>query len=354
MDTSKKGRSYRKGEYLSEDTRQLIIDELVILGADKTTGSIPRTATSAVADKFRVHRKTVIRAWSDFLTNGNVKPYKRRGNPSGTKLDEEQTRYVEMLKRETPSIQLQTIKEKLEENANVTVSCSTICRTIRSRLHRPWTRKIMHKPAGERFTYDNLRYTETFLQLIVAADPVRLRFFDESGFNTRDCRSRYGHSEKGTRCVEVERYAKSTNLTLNLMIGMDGVKYANTLQGPSDTDTFLQFFAEAANADMDTGSALSCGDIVVIDNAPIHHHRARDVLTPFLENLGIELIYTPRYSPDFNPCEFAFGHLKTLIRNPNYRGLVHDNLEVAIYKAIQTISASDTKSFFLQTGLFKF
>lgn len=86
-----------------------------------------------------------------------------------------------MLKVEKPFTPLFKIQEKLEENANVTVSKNTLSRTVRTKLSgsygKPWSLKRLHKPAGERFTYDNLRYTKTFLQAIAAADPVRLRFF---------------------------------------------------------------------------------------------------------------------------------------------------------------------------------
>lgn len=342
---------------MSGDLRQLIIDELTILGADKTIGFIPRGAKANVANKFKVDVNCVTRAWAQYLERGTAKPCKKVEHHV-TKLDEEQKRYIEMLKLEQPSITLHKIQEKNEENANITVALSTLSKTIRTDLtgssSKPWSRKLLHKPAGERFTYDNLRYTEYFLHTIAAADPVHLRFFDEAGFNSRECRTRYGHSEIGTRCIEVQRYAKSANLTLNLLIGMDGVKYANILHGSSDIDRFLQFFAEAAEADTDTGSALAAGDIVVVDNAPIHHNRARQALTLFLQNIGIQLVYTPTYSPDFNPVECAFGYLKTLVRGPDYRALVHDNLEVAIYRAIQTITAADTRSFFRRTGLFNF
>ena len=130
---------------------------------------------------------------------------------------------------------------------------------------------------------------------------------------------------------------------------MDGVKYANTLHGASDTDTFLQFFAEAAEADTDTGAALTAGDIVIVDNAAIRHHRAKQALSLFLE-----FIYTPRYSTDFNPVEFAFGYRKTVIRSPDHRDLVHENLAVAIYRATETITAGDTRSFFRPTELVQF
>ena len=355
MDTSFKGRTYKRGQPLSEDLKQLILDELISSGADKNTGVIPKGVKSAVADRYKVDKNCVTRVWSNVLHHGTAsRPHESNaGRPQ--KLDEEQVRYVEMIKREKPSATMLEIKEKLEENANISVSKSTVNRTVRNRLSgKPWSRKRLQKSAYERFTYDNLRYTENFLQVIAAADPVRLRFFDESGFNSRDCTSRYGHSEKGTPCVEVQRYSKTSNLTLNMLIGMDGVKYANILNGASDTDSFLQFFAEAAEADSDYGPALAAGDIVVVDNAPIHHHRARHILTLFLQNIGIQLIYTPRYSPDFNPAEFSFCYLKTLLRGPHYRELVHENLEAAIYRAILTISAADTRSFFRQTGLFNF
>ena len=127
-----------------------------------------------------------------------------------------------------------------------------------------------------------------------------------------------------------------------MIIGMDGVKYANTLHGASDTDTFLQFFAEAADADSDSGPALAAGDIVVVDNAPIHHHRARQVVSLFLRNIGIQLVYTPMYSLEFNPAEFSFGYTKTLLRGSNFINFVHSNLEVAIYRAI---TAADARYF---------
>ena len=115
-----------------------------------------------------------------------------------------------------------------------------------------------------------------------------------------------------------------------------------TLYTELQTHTFLQFFAEGADADSDSGPALAAGDIVVVDNAPIHHHRARQFLSLFLQNIGIQLVYNPMYSLEFNPAEFLFGYNKTLLRGSNFINFVHSNLEVAIYRAI---TAADARYF---------
>ena len=119
------------------------------------TEFIPRRTMTLLADKFKVDKNCITRAWSDFLANGKVKPRQRKGR-QGTKLNEEQPRYVEMLKVEKPSTTFKKLQEKLEENADVPVSCSMLCRTIHSRLSggtcKTLTRKLLQK-TGRRKVY---------------------------------------------------------------------------------------------------------------------------------------------------------------------------------------------------------
>eukprot|EP00808_Paulinella_micropora_P030008 g10699.t1 len=54
------------------------------------------------------------------------------------------------------------------------------------------------------------------------------------------------------------------------------------------------------------------GDKLILDNARVH--TARDVVEPLkvlLAGVGVELVFLPAYSPEFNPCELAFGMLNT-------------------------------------------
>ena len=103
----------------------------------------------------------------------------------------------------------------------------------------------------------------------------RLKFFDESGFQLPGCcKPVYGHPRKGEIAVEVHRGQKTPNLTLNLLIGVSGVSYANILDGASNTDTFLIFFHEALHSTDNYGNpCLNPGDIVVEDKCAIHRFR---------------------------------------------------------------------------------
>ena len=56
--------------------------------------------------------------------------------------------------------------------------------------------------------------------------------------------------------------------------------------------------------------ALSVGDSVILDN----HNDGERALESFLNDMGIELTFTPTYSPDLNPVEFVFSKIRTVMR----------------------------------------
>ena len=56
---------------------------------------------------------------------------------------------------------------------------------------------------------------------------------------------------------------------------------------------------------------LRPGDVVVMDNLSSHKGLA---LRRAIEAAGVSLLYFPPYSPDFNPIEYAFAKLNTMLR----------------------------------------
>jgi transposase len=57
---------------------------------------------------------------------------------------------------------------------------------------------------------------------------------------------------------------------------------------------------------------LRNGDVLVLDNAKIHKAEAMlPHLMDVLETIGVRIIYLPAYSPELNPCELVFGHVKS-------------------------------------------
>ena len=101
--------------------------------------------------------------------------------------------------------------------------------------------------------------------------------------------------------------------------------------GPRPLLTFYIFFGVAANAgDAQTDRpALNVGDIVV-DNCPKHHYDGELNLESFLTDLGIELVFTPTYSPDLNPVKFVFLKMRTEMHH-RLRNLVESNLKVRVW-----------------------
>ena len=50
---------------------------------------------------------------------------------------------------------------------------------------------------------------------------------------------------------------------------------------------------------------------VIMDNCSIHHV---DSVADTFEEIGVIVHYLPPYSPDYNPIEFLFSKVKSLIR----------------------------------------
>ena len=60
-----------------------------------------------------------------------------------------------------------------------------------------------------------------------------------------------------------------------------------------------------------------------MDNCPFHHNEGGEVLRDFLDDLNIELVYMPCYSPDFNPAEYVFGKYTM----PKIKGVLEKNVK---------------------------
>lgn len=81
------------------------------------------------------------------------------------------------------------------------------------------------------------------------------------------------------------------------------------MPGSCNTARFVEFLHECS---------LPEGTVVLLDN--VSFHRARDVQA-FAIAANVTLLYTPPYSPWFNPIEGCFS----IVKRAFYRGLAIDN-----------------------------
>ena len=272
-------------------------------------------------------------------------------------MSEEDLELIEALKVRRGSITLQEICEELlaiggfEEN----ISSSTICRVIKNKMPsgKRYTRKKVTHLAKERFTHANMVYTQLFLNYVNSKDPYMVKFFDEAGIQVPSVGTRpYGHSPIGERCVEVIRKCVSPNYTLNALTSLyEGVSYFSILEGPTNTIQFLNFFDEVCQNTSPTTQRplLECGDMVIMDNLSCHHFEGGEMLEDLFNEMGIELLYTPIYSPDLNPAESVFSKVKNAL-NFDLSSVVHYDIKLAVNEAVDLVSSNDMHGFYRNTS----
>lgn len=353
MNVSKKGRTYHLGKSLSDDLRSLVIDKCLKRGGDPAHNFLPVTFTS-IAQEIGVAHNTVSKVWREFCQRRRINPLPKGGDHS-RKLSDGDLELIELLKRVKGSTQLSEIYSVLEEVGDVeSISLSSISRAIKSKLlsGKQYSRKKITHVAKQRFTDENIVYTQLFINYLAAKDPAKIKFFDEAGVKIPEIGTRlYGSAPVGERCVEVVKKVESPNATLNLLISVNGPEYMNIIDGATNTVHFWNFFWEASQAaNYITGRpAIAVGDIVVMDNLAVHHFDGGEVLENFLAEMGVELLFTPTYSPDLNPIELCFNKVKTEL-NGSYSDNVRDNLKLAVTEAVERITDLDVRQFYRATS----
>ena len=245
---NKHQRSYLPGKPLSLDLRSSIIDKIVQRGGNSTTGHFPGRYVD-VASELNLSSAVVSKIWKQFCekTWGLAKVLSKMwGNKSG--LSEGDLQLIEVVKRHKPSTTYAELADILLEIGDIPrggTFKTALSNAVRHRMPSQENfscKKIAHV-AQERFTKQNMAYTQIFTDYLHTKDPYTLKYFDECGVKLPTDGSRhYGHAPIGNRAVEIKRYCQTANTTVNLMSSLTGVTYMNIIDGPSNTFEFLNFF----------------------------------------------------------------------------------------------------------------
>jgi transposase len=179
---------------------------------------------------------------------------------------------------------------------------------------------------------------EAWRQEHAALKPVELVFVDESGSNLA-LAPRYGWAQRGERAWGQAPTNRGKNTTLLAAMTHEGLLTSMTIEGAANTEAFLLYL------DGLLCPALRPGQTVLMDNLQVHKAQA---VRQRIEACGCQLVFLPRYSPDFNPIEGAFSKLKAFLRRVQAR--TREALEAAIGVGLQTITAQDAQGWFNHCG----
>jgi transposase len=131
----------------------------------------------------------------------------------------------------------------------------------------------------------------------------RLVFLDEAGFNT-GMSNTYAWDLKGqTPLLLRRRWGK--RFTAIGAIATDGIRGLRIIENTVNGSTFVDYLKNTL------GPNLKKGDILVMDSASIH--KVAEV-KQVLDAMGVEVLFLPPYSPEFNPIEMAWGYMKSKLR----------------------------------------
>lgn len=172
----------------------------------------------------------------------------------------------------------------------------------------------------------------------VRADVHRFYFLDETGLRL-DYTRRYARAAGGRRVSGAVPLQRGRAVTLIGALGVRGLTAVQVLDGALNQRTFAFYVARVL------GPQLRRGDVLVLDNLPVHKLGG---VQQELARRGVEMLFLPPYSPDFTPVEQAWSKLKTKLRQAQAR--TREALETAIQTAVDWITSRDAKAWFNHCG----
>jgi transposase len=169
-------------------------------------------------------------------------------------------------------------------------------------------------------------------------DVETLVFLDESAVNTAMVRTR-GRCPRGERLAGSAPAGLWQTSTLVAAIGLDGVVAPMVIDGPLNGESFAQY------VETSLVPALEPGNIVVMDNLPVHKaKRVADAIAA----AGCTLAFLPPYSPDYNPIENMWSKVKTHLRAAAAR--TFEAVVNATGDALRSITPEDCDGYFRHCG----
>jgi transposase len=166
----------------------------------------------------------------------------------------------------------------------------------------------------------------------------RLVFLDESGLNLSMSRS-HAWVKRGTEFIDRVPMNWGKNLNLLGAIRRDGWVVLTTTYEKATKDHFVWWVKTKLLP------KLRVGDVLVMDNLAAHHDpRVVEVCA----QRGVEVLYLPPYSPDFNPIEMAFSKLKALLRKAAARTV--DNLWSVVADCLSAFTSEECRHYFEAAG----
>ena len=199
------------------------------------------------------------------------------------------------------------------------------------------SKKTPYDPQGDRPDVRDER--AKFVRNQLKLPPSRLVFLDESGCHP-GIGPRRGWSLRGKPLFGPEQvYARGRHVSMIAAMSLAGIQALMTVRGGVKTPSFRAFVFNRWIP------KLHPGDIVLWDNLNLHK---REEFRRAIKAVGAKLVQLPRYSPDLNPIEPAWGKVKAWIRKNQPKTVAQ--LRELMRRALYRIRPSEARGWFKYCG----
>jgi transposase len=244
-----------------------------------------------------ISARTVRRIIGLWIQTGSVGPGKRgrRRDDEGmnVKLGRGEKQFLRGLLRNFPNLQLAEIQERLYRDLGVYAATSTISATLK---RTSWYRKKIQSVAIEKFSLANVIRTLRFLIFRHVIDVEDCVWLDEIGVQDVQVKRLYGRAPGAKRARVMEQYVPQAS-RVNIVGAMTvhevlpcSLAFRGSMKGWLFEWWVLHMLLPC----------LRPGQTVIVDNAPFHR---KNVLQVLFALAGVNLLFLPAYSPEYNPIE---------------------------------------------------
>ena len=265
-------------------------------------------SVGSVAKLYDVNRSTVYR-WSITSKNNIVSRLKNPGSGRPSKISQDEIDFLLKLMTkpatfygyESPLWTSRTLEDFIKKKLCKKVHRSTICRML---TEENLTYKKVEKRsynADERAQNHWIKVSIPTIKKYVKRNRAILYFFDEANIQL-NCKAGKSWSPKGKTPI----IRQSTNRgSINAMsaVNSQGRLVFSLTEEPIKAQNVVKFFNQLMGQNPDRKV------VVVLDGASAH--RSKLVKDFEKNNTNIKLYSLPSYSPEFNPDEKIWGHLKS-------------------------------------------
>ena len=123
---------------------------------------------------------------------------------------------------------------------------------------------------------------------------------------------------------------------------ISGMQVVYPYDGPVDAQRFNDFIEYRLKPH------LGPNDVIIMDNCRVHHAK---IVFEKLQELSIDALFMPPYSPELNPIEECWSAIKAKLRKKKARN-IPDYLD-GLMDAKQSIDGEKGKGFFKHAALFE-